>query len=371
MLCRGALDVREIIQVSNIKKVYVFYSWQSDSPKKTNQNAIRTALGKAAKKISADRSGIKIIIDEATRDTSGSPNIPSTILEKIQESEIFIADITTITPLGLGRPCPNPNVTYELGYAIGELGWDRVVLLFNKALGEFPKDLPFDFAQHRVSVYQFAKDEDSKTAQESLEQILKMAIIAVLDKNPKRTAELRGLSREKLEHDHDVENMNWLMSAIHLPTLDQHISDMPHSISARALWFWENFRGVVANSLFSLYDPALKDAVDRLFFAWGAAVSHGEQYEETGGDTYIFTSPGDMPLRGDRQQIWDEIENARTEMRRALDQILERLRESYIEVNVRKANAKAWKEYIDVQREMRERYGDDDNVKTKKRNKKS
>ncbi|CAA7617417.1 hypothetical protein [Magnetospirillum sp. SS-4] len=344
--------------MAETQKIHAFFSWQSDSPGKTNQNAIRDALNVAAKKISAERADIEVVPDEATREASGSPNIVSKLLEKIQEAEIFIADITTITLPGAERPCPNPNVTYELGYAVAELGWDRIILLFNEALGVFPADLPFDFAQHRVSRYRFAQSDDPKAVRGRLEKLLNAALNAILDKNPKRPAEVRGLSREKLEHDHDVENMNWLMSAIHPPTLDQHILDLPHSISDRALWFWENFKGVFTNSLFNIYDPVLKGAVERLFLGWRTAISHGELYHDTPAGLHVFTNPGDMPLTGKHQQAWNEINSARTEMRRAFDQILERLREGYIEVNIHKANAKAWDEYVEFKKKFREIFDD-------------
>lgn len=96
----------------------IFYSWQSDSPRKTNLNAIRKALARACKRLKKANPTLMLVPDEATRDTSGSPNIALKILEKIEESGIFIADITTVTPKGAKRPCPNPNVGYELGYAV-------------------------------------------------------------------------------------------------------------------------------------------------------------------------------------------------------------------------------------------------------------
>lgn len=131
------------------------------------------------------------------------------------------------------------------------MGWDRVILLFNEAIGDFPTDLPFDFIQNRANPYQYA-ESDSSSKCDDLSDFLEAAIKAVLDSNPKRPAELKGLSREKIEHDHDVENMRWLMQTLHLPTLQQHIENLPHMISDKALWFHENFHGVVSNSLFSV-----------------------------------------------------------------------------------------------------------------------
>jgi hypothetical protein len=72
-----------------------------------------------------ETSTTKPVRDETTRDTSGSPNIALKILEKIQAADVFVADITTVTAPGAKRPCPNPNVGYELGYAVATLGWDN------------------------------------------------------------------------------------------------------------------------------------------------------------------------------------------------------------------------------------------------------
>lgn len=337
--------------------IHIFYSWQTDSPKPTNLNAIRNALAQACKRLERTKPELNLQPDEATRDTSGSPNIALKILEKIERAAIFIADITTVTPPGAARPCPNPNVGYELGYAVATLGWDRIILLFNTAVGQFPGDLPFDFMQHRASPYHLA-ESDPPSKREELSAFVETAIRTVLDQNPKRPSELRGLTREKIEHDRDVRNMRWLMESLHLPTLQQHISDMPHLIADRAIWFWENFRGVAANSLFDVYDPILKEAVGKLYTGWKAAISHGYEYHQTpSGETHVFTNPGDMPLSAQRQAVWDEIDAGRHEMAAALRVILDRLRASYLEINIHDTNDFAWKSYVEAHREARTRLG--------------
>ena len=331
----------------------VFYSWQSDLPKKTNLNAIRNAIALACKKLSAASSVTKFVADEATRGTSGSPNIPLKILEKIEKADVFIADVTTITPAGAARPCPNPNVTFELGYAVAVLGWDRVILLFNQSIGTFPADLPFDFVQNRASPYEFLQNSQ-KTDQEQLNKFLEIAIKAVLDKNPKRPAELKGLSPEKIKHTRDVENMTWLMDAIHLPTLQSHIEEMPHMITDKAIWFWESFHGVVGNSLFNVYDPILQEAVDKLYSGWREALNHVDEYNSTPGNiAHVFSSPGDMPLVGARQTAWDEIDAGRHDMEAGLTAILDRLRADYIEIDIHASNAKAWRDYVDFQNDVK------------------
>ena len=124
----------------------VFYSWQSDLPKETNQGVIKGAIGIASNKLENEFKEIdlRITLDEATRDLPGSPHIPSAIFDKIASADAFICDITTINKEVIEaiknlqategrkkpqevRTVPNPNVMIELGYAIALLGWERII----------------------------------------------------------------------------------------------------------------------------------------------------------------------------------------------------------------------------------------------------
>lgn len=112
-------------------EIKVFYAWQSDWQTASNRALIRHALRAASNAVeSLAGAPLRIDIQEATRDEPGSPNIPALILAKIESSDIFICDISTINrgaPTAFRR-VPNPNVTFELGYAAAHLGWDRVVM---------------------------------------------------------------------------------------------------------------------------------------------------------------------------------------------------------------------------------------------------
>lgn len=323
----------------------VFFSWQSDSPKKTNSNAIRNALKVVEKELKLVFSDLEIVIDEATRDTSGSPNIAKTIFNKIDKANMVISDITTINP-GEKRPCPNPNVTYELGYAMAILGEDRVVMLFNKAYGNFPNDLPFDFIQNRASPYEL-NELGLTVAKKNLAELLHIAIKAVIDKNPKTPSQLRGLSREESEHIHDVENIKWLFSNIHMPTLDEYIAELPRVLTTKSMWFWEGFNGVVQNSRFSLYDKFLSQEVRKLHHAWQTSLSFDNCYHDApGGERHIFSNPGDGVLSPAKQKAWDTIEHARVQMTQAYAAILDHVRTNYIEVKVNKRSDRAWRDYM-------------------------
>jgi hypothetical protein len=197
----------------------IFFSWQSDLPNTTNRGAIRRALREAANRAEADLTGIHLVLDEAVRGVSGSPNIPDEILRKVEVADIFIADVTTVISVENERSSPNPNVVFELGYAVAHLGWNRIILLINTELGKL-EDLPFDFDRHRVSPFHMPENA-SKEERKALADLLFVAIRAVVNASPKRPAELRGLSPDQLRRNRDIENLRAILSTLHVPSLDE------------------------------------------------------------------------------------------------------------------------------------------------------
>jgi nucleoside 2-deoxyribosyltransferase len=308
------------------KQCRIFYSWQSDLPTETNLNAIRNGLRKAIKKLQPEFPNLKLVLDEATRDTSGAIKISDKIIEKLDVADIVVADVTSVTSRRAKRQCPNPNVTYELGYGVAQVGWERVILMFNSTLARFPQDMPFDFQQNRATPYQLAADS-SATVRAVLIEKLRVALKAILVRDPKRPAEIKGLSPERIAHDRDTKQMKWLMSSLHLPTIDEFILELPGQVRSRAIWYWEGFHALMENSLFELNDPVLKNAVTLFYEGWARAFSHVDRYNDTGiGKMAVFTWPRHIMDGAQAQADWDDILEAREQMRAGLDRILERLR---------------------------------------------
>lgn len=127
-------------------KVSIFYSWQSNLPNKTNRSFIQTAIEVALKEINKDNR-IVACIDRDTKDELGSPDIRTSIFNKINHSKFFICDISINE-----NQMPNPNVLIELGSAIKTLGWSKIICLFNSQTGKI-EDLPFDINHNRVTAY--------------------------------------------------------------------------------------------------------------------------------------------------------------------------------------------------------------------------
>jgi hypothetical protein len=103
-------------------KATVFFSWQSDIKAAACRTLIEDALDGAIKALALDGSvAVEPVIDRDTLDEPGAPDIKTTILEKIDAAAAFVADLTIIGETPRGRPTPNPNVLFELGYAMKKL----------------------------------------------------------------------------------------------------------------------------------------------------------------------------------------------------------------------------------------------------------
>lgn len=138
----------------------IFYSWQSDLPNRDNRNFIKDCIEKAVKE--ANRDEICLEVDRDTNGISGFPNIQQTILQKIEKATVFVADISIVNKsiLNRKRRTPNPNVLFELGFAVKALGWEYILCVFNRDYGKI-EELPFDIKQHRIISYSL-REKDRK-----------------------------------------------------------------------------------------------------------------------------------------------------------------------------------------------------------------
>lgn len=161
----------------------IFYSWQSDTESKYNRNFIEDVLEKSVKNINkAMVDGPLLSVDKDTRGVPGSPDIVNTILQKIDRSVCFLADVTPIGRVGK-KLTPNPNVMFELGFALSSLNFERVILICNTAYGEL-NELPFDLGLKRIIPYRYdenTSDEEKRNCKERLISMIQDAIKAIVN----------------------------------------------------------------------------------------------------------------------------------------------------------------------------------------------
>lgn len=171
-------------------KFKIFYSWQSDLPGNKTRNFIRDCIDDAIA-FAEESEAIEAERDEATLNTTGSPNIVTTLFSKIDEADLFVADVTLcftgdIEKDGLKKHSPNPNVLLEMGYAVKTLGWERVICLCN---ADFGSEYPFDFAHNRITTFNL-DGKDKKAEQRRIAKIILSNIQTLREEIPRAKAGL-------------------------------------------------------------------------------------------------------------------------------------------------------------------------------------
>ena len=170
----------------------IFYSWQSDLDSRTNRGFIRSALDGAARSAVVEDANREFRVESDTQGVPGAPDVKQTILAKIEGASIFVADVSLINTGSSKRPLtPNPNVMFELGFAVHVIGWNRIILVVNLATGAI-EDLPFDIRMHRPLIYTAAPGTSELSAARSeLREKLARAIeviaavpLPIVSKNP-------------------------------------------------------------------------------------------------------------------------------------------------------------------------------------------
>lgn len=186
-----------------MEQLKIFYSWQSDHSNLTNRTFIQDALEKATKLLRNDDSlEVNPVIDRDTKDEPGSPDIVHSIFQKIEQSAVFVCDVTIINDESDKRPTPNPNVLIELGYALKALGQARVLLVMNTSYGEIKK-LPFDLDHRRVITYGFHETDNSLTRKNEkgkegcVKQIEKGILVKKLESNLKTILAHHSLGKDE------------------------------------------------------------------------------------------------------------------------------------------------------------------------------
>lgn len=152
----------------------IFWSWQNDYLPKQCRHFIKEALEEAVKTVAQEmevEDADRPELDHDTKGESGMVDISATILRKISESAVFVADLTPIGQSKNGKLTPNPNVCIELGWAMRKPGIDQIIVVFNAAAGCAAEDLPFDIRHRRVMSYNLPEEADKPTREKVKKQL--------------------------------------------------------------------------------------------------------------------------------------------------------------------------------------------------------
>lgn len=241
----------------------IFYSWQSDTL--YNSKSIRIALREACNKLESKIAGVHISIDEATSNQIGSLHIPSSILLNISSSDIFISDLSTVGSTFDGKKkLQNPNVLIELGYAISQLGWDRIALLFNKEQGDF-RDLPFDIEKRSCLDFKISADND-KAGIGQLREDLVVRLTQIIEANPNKPVIKTEIPDKNRENDLKV--IKRILTWLPLKELDIFLKEGAYHIKKPLANGAQQLDEFLESLEFNVGDGKLRKKIYTLGDAW-------------------------------------------------------------------------------------------------------
>lgn len=333
-------------------RIKIFYSWQSDLPPKSNRYFSQDALSKTVKALNKENVDLEVELDRDTKNLPGSPNIINAILTKISESRVFVADISLINSNSSesSRKTPNPNVLFELGYAVAKLGWAQVILVFNLHSGEL-SDLPFDIKQHRVLSYIFDGQENKNDKLEGLSETLRVAINACLDWQPMATATLTEKEIKELQFRRDTELLRKLLQTLHMGTVDSFFEYADSAIVyGEIFYFFENFHAIVRGSDFHFYDKKLYNLVLGFYTSLSTSLDIGGQYTNPGqGKLYSFTNDGEPDFEEAISNFYSSVDIARN----TFQELLRYIQEKYLDIDIRETSKIAFFEHQSFDQSLR------------------
>jgi hypothetical protein len=140
------------------------YSESSDLLRNELQNLLNSLNG---------RSRLPLTLEESHRLANGPIRLNSTLMRKIRQSLLFIADTTPITKLE-GSPSqllPNPSVCVEVGYAL-QCKRPEQILIAAMERSDLPGQFPFDIPSQQRLMFK-TKTELRKTLPSLVEESLR------------------------------------------------------------------------------------------------------------------------------------------------------------------------------------------------------
>lgn len=260
----------------------IFNSWQSDSP--YNSKGIRAALRETSNKLESQISGLHIKIDEATSNQVGSLHIPNAILNNISNADLFVVDLTTVgATFDNTKKLQNPNVLIELGYAVSQLGWDRIIILFNKEFGEF-KDLPFDIEKRSCLDFKVTSAED-KNGIGQLRENLIARIIHIIEANPERPIRMTEVLDK--ERANDIKTIKMILAWMAPTEMDYFLEHGSGRVKKSLLAGAQKLDSFTDSLTFHVTDKALKKRIVELADNWSVFLESIPKSYTLDRDVYV------------------------------------------------------------------------------------
>lgn len=327
------------------KTVTIFYSWQSDLVQYDNEEMIRKGLESAIENVEEIETGVELVIDEAAKDMPGARNIEVELFGQIVLSDIFVCDVSIVNQecdciSGEGgiREMPNPNVLLELGYAAGCLGWDRIILVFNKASGKV-EELPFDIRGRVTSPY-FFDGEDKESIIEQLSNDLKKRIEIIVKADPPKP--ILNDVVNKVRRQRDIKTLYDLLSFLSFPILIHYIyEDAPNYRSADLVKMIDIFRASCNSQIVHFYDEKLRELFFSLYSTIDKSLKYDNLFHSIGNGEKFHITFSTIDPNSEEKKQYSELNEAREQLAKSIYDFQYYVKEHYIEVDLNETDSNA------------------------------
>lgn len=123
-----------------------------------SSDVLRDALKDLIEKLNR-RSRLPLTLEESHRLTEGPVKLNSTLMRKIRQSLLFVADSTPITQVSTApaQLIPSPKVCVEVGYALQSKRTEQI-LLAQMERSDLPGQFPFDLPSQNRLLFKDAKE---------------------------------------------------------------------------------------------------------------------------------------------------------------------------------------------------------------------
>jgi hypothetical protein len=211
----------------------------------------------------------------------------------------------------------------------------------NKKYGHSPENLPFDVNSQRVSPF------DSDQQRQDLDKLLVVAIESIISHAPKTPQELRGVTKEKIMHEKDVKSIEQLFSYLHIPTIESFLDELPNVLIYNSFTCWESFDSLIRSNSFKIYDPLINTILKNIHRKWKRIYDLGlPYYEDHGNGVDNIFSKSQYRNSALARKRWNIIQNHANVCKVDLKNLIDRIQNEYIQVDLNETNKSAWKDII-------------------------
>ncbi len=176
------------------------------------------------------------------------------------------------------------------------------------------------------------------------------AIRLIVEKSPLKPHEIKIINPEEKKRNLDIENINWILSSIHIPTFDNFLNEAPELLVYDFLHYFEGFNAIFKSNNFYLYDKVLFEMLKNIHSRLDKSFSYGHHYTyltnaKKSKFTFPYDSKGYSDAMSDFKSLMDNIDNLKIDFKNLIYYV----RENYLEIDLTETNKKSYEDFLSYQ----------------------